>query len=101
MEEPLLNIYLNGPFSPQPAEKRVARLVEEGQKKLHECLKVLHVALQGKEYLVGNQFSAADIMIVGALTWAAMLGAMKEFPELQAYADRCVSRPAYKRANAD
>jgi glutathione S-transferase len=59
-----------------------------------------HLARRGFEYMLGAEFSAADVMIAGVLGWARVLGALED-PELLAYLKRCTSRPAFKASRAD
>jgi len=101
MEEPLLKVFLNGERSFLPAEKRRPELIEEGKKRFNELVVPIKRALEGKEYLVGNQFTAADIMIGGSLNWGNSMGLLADHKELQEYVKRVTSRPAFVRANAD
>ncbi|SEM30797.1 glutathione S-transferase [Stigmatella aurantiaca] len=55
-------------------------------------------ALEGRDYLVGNTFSAADIQMSFVLEAARASGALEAFPNLGAYLDRLHARPAYQRA---
>lgn len=54
--------------------------------------------LQGRAYVTGEQFSAADILLASALSWAQDMGQLTGLPDLQAYVQRCQQRPAYQRA---
>jgi glutathione S-transferase len=65
------------------------------------CLSALNDALKDNNYIAGNTFSAADIM----LGYTIMLG-VKLLPEpmptnVTAYWDRLQQRPAYQRAFGD
>lgn len=55
-------------------------------------------ALGERDYLVGNDFSAADIQVSFVLEVARSTGALESFPNLGAYLERLHSRPAYQRA---
>jgi len=56
-------------------------------------------ALGAKEYLLGDAFSAADVMMGFTLLAARLLGVLDErFPRLSAYLARLESRPAFQRA---
>jgi len=102
VEEPLHRMFVNGPANPSiPAEKKNAHALEEGKTRVKEVTRVLEKALEGKEYLVGNQFTAADVIVGGVLSWAHMIGALEGHAPLQAYVARLQARPAWKRANAD
>jgi glutathione S-transferase len=57
--------------------------------------------LEGREYLVGDYFTVADIYLFWALTVAPHGGiALDEWPALAAYADRIKSRPSVVAAFA-
>ncbi|MCZ6656989.1 MAG: glutathione S-transferase family protein [Gammaproteobacteria bacterium] len=53
--------------------------------------------LDGREYLVGDAFTGADILLTSCLTWASAYG-VEISDTLQAYADRNTERDAFKRA---
>jgi glutathione S-transferase len=58
-------------------------------------------ALGGRDYLVGNSFSAADIQMSFVLEAARFTGALETFqslPNLGPYLERLHARPAYQRA---
>ncbi|SET74018.1 glutathione S-transferase family protein [Stigmatella erecta] len=55
-------------------------------------------ALEGRDYLVGNTFSAADIQLSFVLETAKHLGALARFPTIVVYLERLHARPAYQRA---
>ena len=56
--------------------------------------------LEGRPYLLGDQFSAADILI--GTTFAMFMGSpnLPKTPLLEAYVQRVVGRPAYAKAMA-
>ena len=49
-------------------------------------------------YLLGEQFTAADVVIGSGLRWGTMFKLIPERPEFAAYIDRLNVRPALKRA---
>ena len=55
-------------------------------------------AITGREFLVGNTFSGADIQMSTVLEVARPTGHLEAFPPLLAYHDRLRARPAYQRA---
>ena len=59
-----------------------------------------HVAgqLGDNEFILGNSFSAADFGISYVLSLAKRLGQIDPYPDLNAYLERNLSRPAYLRA---
>ena len=49
-------------------------------------------------YLLGEQFTAADVVIGSGLRWGMMFKLIPERPEFAAYVGRLSQRPALKRA---
>lgn len=54
-------------------------------------------AIGAKEYFVG-EFTVADIAMATVLREAVDAGLVAEQPRLQTYLDRCLARPAFRRA---
>lgn len=51
-------------------------------------------------YLLGERFTAADVLWGAALNWITMFKLIPETPVLRAYIDRILARPAIQRAQA-
>ena len=51
-------------------------------------------------YLMGEQFTAADVVVGSTLRWGMMFKLVPERPEFIAYTDRLAARPALQRAEA-
>ncbi|NRR32449.1 glutathione S-transferase N-terminal domain-containing protein [Oxalobacteraceae bacterium] len=51
-------------------------------------------------YLLGEQFSAVDVLWGTALAWTTAFGLVPKTPVVEAYIERVTSRPAAKRAQA-
>ena len=81
-----------------PEEQRVAEIVPWAKARMEPSLIVLNDALLGKDYLLGKQFTSADIMIGSVLMWVQ--DSLTRFPELLVYTQRLKARPAYERAAA-
>ncbi|MAW46898.1 MAG: hypothetical protein CBB90_02050 [Gammaproteobacteria bacterium TMED30] len=84
-----------------PDENTNEAAIEEMRNRARLCLSALNDALKDNNYIAGNTFSAADIM----LGYTIMLG-VKLLPEpmptnVTAYWDRLQQRPAYQRAFGD
>ncbi len=62
-----------------------------------EVEEVLNAALSGRQYLLGDEFSAADIAIGGTISFMMMFKLMSETPVFKDYTQRITSRPAFKR----
>jgi glutathione S-transferase len=63
-----------------------------------QVLDTLEKALQGREYLAGNRFSAADLYVGAQIGWGLQFGTMEKRPGFEAYVGRLISRPAAVRA---
>ena len=55
-------------------------------------------ALGSSDYLMGPEFTGADVQISFVLEMARAMGRLNAFPSLSAYVDRLHARPAYQRA---
>jgi len=55
-------------------------------------------ALDGKEWIVGDRFTAADVMLGSSAVFMRMFEMLPDSSNLGAYADRCLARPAYAKA---
>ena len=56
--------------------------------------------LEKGDYLLGERFSAADVLWGTALRWTTMFGLVPELPVIKAYIERVGARPAVARARA-
>jgi glutathione S-transferase len=56
--------------------------------------------LEKGPYLLGERFTAADVLWGGALHWMTLFKIMPETPAVRAYVDLVVTRPAIQRAAA-
>ncbi len=99
VEPPVLQVFMNTVMLPEA--QRSAAAVEEGKKRYDEVARLLTQALDGKAFLLGDQFTAADVMIASITGWSAFMGLLKGHPALAEYSKRLAERPAYKRATAD
>jgi glutathione S-transferase len=64
---------------------------------------VMSVVAKGVEpgpYLVGEQFTAADVIVGSTLRWGMMFDLLPKRPEFVAYVGRLEQRPALERATA-
>jgi len=84
-----------------PEAERIPAVVVDARTRMLGILHTVEAAMVGKRYLLGDTFSAADIMFgyVLLLTkWFGMLG--DEFPNLQQYLTRLEERPALQKTLA-
>jgi glutathione S-transferase len=63
-------------------------------------LAVIVDALRKGPYLLGERFTAADVLWGTALRWTTRFKLVPELPEIMAYIERVNSRPAFVKATA-
>jgi len=82
-----------------PKEKQLPEVLEACRTEFDRAAAVLAQHLQGREYAVGEGFTAADIILARILNWARGCGVVLN-PVLENYANRMLARPAVVRATA-
>lgn len=80
---------------------RVEKNLEWAKASFAEAAGVLERELAGKEFIVGNRLSAADVCLCSLLAWAMMLKLLEPYPNLLKYVKNLGSRPANRKARAD
>ncbi|WP_394848062.1 glutathione S-transferase family protein [Pendulispora brunnea] len=61
------------------------------------CCEVLERRLEGRSFVLGNDFSLVDVAVSAVLAWSRFFNYdLKPFPRVAAWVDRCSSRPALK-----
>ena len=109
--DPRRGIYLKwlffGPSCLEPAvidraapRKEEARRGMLGYGDFDTLMNVLAEAVSAGRYLMGEQFTAADVVIGSGLRWAMMFKLIPERPEFVSYVGRLEQRPALQRATA-
>ena len=63
-------------------------------------LQTLTAQLEKGPFLLGEKFTAADVLWGTALTWTTMFNLVPTLPVIQAYLDRVNARPSVARVNA-
>lgn len=98
--EPLqMQIVVQKLFTPE--ERRDPKVVERASKGLQRPLRVLDAALAGRDWLIGGQFSVADLNVAGVMHLMKNIGfGYAEHANVQRWADACYARPALARALA-
>jgi len=69
-----------------------------GYGSLPDVMSTLESALAGREYLVGDRFSAADVYVGSHIGWGMIFGTFEKRPAFERYFERLSSRPAAIRA---
>jgi glutathione S-transferase len=77
-----------------PAERRAMI----GYGSLAEVMTALEAAVAGRDYLVGDSFTAADVYLGSHIGWGMSFGALEKRPAFERYFARISTRPAAIRA---
>ena len=81
-----------------PPDRRDETVLGQAPRLLAKALAPVEEALEGKDYLIG-EFSAADVMLGHSCIMSNRLGVVTdEMPNLKAYAERLLARPACAEA---
>jgi glutathione S-transferase len=80
-----------------PKEKRSRQAIQIGKYEYNIVARILNDHLSSQEYILGQDFSAADIVICFDLIWADTLKLLKEYPVLTTYIERLKQRPAFPK----
>jgi len=84
-----------------PPDQRDAAACEAAVSELQAPMRVLDDALEGREFLLGDSFSVADLNVAAVFSWAvpAKLD-LSGFPNLSRWLLACIGRPAARAALA-
>jgi glutathione S-transferase len=63
-----------------------------------QVIDTLDKALQGRDYLAGGKFTAADLYVGAQIGWGLQFGTIDRRPAFEEYIGRILSRPAALRA---
>jgi glutathione S-transferase len=91
----VLRWFKNG-HHPEKVQSAIDRYINE----IRRVSGVLDGVLEGRDYLVGNKCTYADIAFI---TWQTSINKIidydpaKDFPNVQAWLDRMIARPAIKK----
>ncbi len=81
---------------------QVPLAIDSARERAQAALATVEGNLATRDYLLGAEFSAADIMLGFTLAAAQFLGVLDErYPKTLAYLGRLMERPAFQRASAD
>jgi glutathione S-transferase len=82
-----------------PPQERNAALREEALKVIASPFKVLDAAVAKQPYLLGNDFTVADLNVAAVISRAADMD-LSAWPHLKDWLTRCLDRPAAREALA-
>lgn len=69
-----------------------------GYGSMDDVLKALEIAVSNGDYILGEDFSAADIYVGAQIAWGVQFGTLEKRPPFEPYLARIMSRPAHIRA---
>jgi glutathione S-transferase len=94
-----INSEIHKAYSPLFSQTTPEATREDRKAYLRKRYKLLEDRLAGRDYLFGDQFTAADAYLFTVTRWAhAVKLDLSEFPNLQAFQKRVGERPAVKQA---
>ena len=100
LEPPLVALFIQ--TLQKPEAERLPTVIAEARTQLAAALDVVERALDGREFILGKEFSAADVMLGSPLVWAQMMNMLDDKrPGINGYLARLGTRPALQRAAAD
>ena len=83
-----------------PEKRRVPATIETAEWEFGVAAKLLALGLGERDFLVGDCFTAADLLAAHTLAWARAFQLPLGHAALDAYADRLLARPALARGKA-
>ena len=96
--QPIAEVIVNKLFRPEEHQHQFS--IDNGTKNFSDMARVIDGVLTNSDYLVGDDFTAADIVTGYSLNVADMLGlisAINDIAHLRDYIDRLRSREAFKK----
>ncbi|WP_336486766.1 glutathione S-transferase family protein [Methylobacterium nigriterrae] len=79
-----------------PDDPRMRGMLGYGS--LEAVMDALEGAVSGRDYICGDQFTAADVYVGAHLGWGMAFGTIEKRPAFEAYVARLTGRPAAVRA---
>ncbi len=105
--DPLRGQYLYGAmYTPAVVEPAMAEKfsnvesnrVRNGWGDFDTMIETFDKAMEEKDWILGDQFTAADVMLGSSAVFMRMFEMLPDTRNIGAYADRCLARPAFQKA---
>jgi glutathione S-transferase len=84
----------------RPEEKRIPAVVPDAVERIRTNMQVVDAALQGRSAIVGDAFSAADVMLGYTLQLTRLMRQLEGHSHAAAYLEGLSKRPAFEKAFA-
>lgn len=79
----------------RPEEERDEAAADTGEADLQKPLALLNEALAGRDYLVADRFTVADLNVSAVMSWLKLGRVdLSRYANLTAWMERCLKRPA-------
>ena len=85
----------------KPEGQRDAAVVADARARFQKAAAVLEPVLSGRSFLLGENFTVADVFVGSVLAWGRSVRALEGLPAVEAYLGRLRHRPAFQRAYLD
>jgi len=81
-----------------PPDQRDEKAAQAAVEALKAPMNALEESLKGKEYLLGKNFTIADLNVAAVMSWIPMMKLeMSAWPNVQAWLQKCLGREANKK----
>ena len=91
IEQPLWRMARHSSIYPE--EQRLPADIKRAARECKQMAAVLEEHMQGREFMVGDQLTVADLMGAYTLDWAREVKILEDCPNLRAFVDRMYARP--------
>jgi len=93
-----------GPVEAAVTNRAVGFVVEPGRERMvgygnyDITVDTLESALEGRDHICGERFTATDVYVGSQIDWGLQFGSLPDRPAFKAYAERLRQRETYRRA---
>ena len=91
LEQHLCRIARHTDFYPE--SKRISGEVPLARDDFQEIAQVFEEQITGRQFVVGNSITVADIVLAYTLDWANEVQLLERFPQMRSYMERMYARP--------
>lgn len=96
LQAPIIEVFIQLVFVPE--EKRDASVIEKAMSKLPALLATLEQELQGRNYLLGDDFSLADLNVASVVSICDKINfSLEQYKNVSQWRNRISERSAFKK----